>query len=135
MAVHHLPTKIAMKRYGQYIGFEVSVGSLSCAAFLDICLDRISTLLGMQLECKYFGSVAVGLCVFAVLLGVGIYLMKYWIHNCPHPCRKLKVFPLNSDVSDLGIRKTCVINTTCCILPFCFTGGMISWCCYLAAAH
>lgn len=137
MAVHHLSTKIPVKWYVQYIRFEVSMDSLSCAFFMDICLDCISMLLAMQLECKYFGSVAIRFCLlFAILLGVGIYFIKYWICNYHHPCRKLNTFSLNSDVLDLVIRKTCVvINIICCILPSKMDREMISRCCCLAASH
>lgn len=40
----------------QHIRFGVNVDSWSCAFFMHICLDCISTLWAMQMECKYFGS-------------------------------------------------------------------------------
>lgn len=48
--------KISVKLHIQLIRFQFDVDSWSCAFFMDICLDCISPLWAMQMECKYFGN-------------------------------------------------------------------------------
>lgn len=52
----HLSSEVSVKWHMQHIRFELNVDSWSCAFFMDICLDCISALRAMQMECKYFGS-------------------------------------------------------------------------------
>lgn len=101
VAAHHLCAKISMKWYVQYIRFEASMESLSCAAFMDIYLDFISTFLAVHLECKYFECSYLNTpfhLLFHWELGC---LLKYSIHSFHHLCRKLKTVSMKSDGLDL----------------------------------
>lgn len=79
--------------------------------------------------------VAVGLCLSLVIsLGIGIYLMKYWIHNYDYSFKKLKAFCMQSDVLNLG-KLHVVINIIPCILPIRFILEMMRQYHQLAASH